>query len=187
MHPLVRQAEAEQLRTDLPYFRVGDTLKVFVRIVEGEKERIQAFEGLVIGKKGTGIRETFTMRRISFNVGIERIFPLHTPRIESIKVIRRAKVRRAKLYYLRELRGKKARLVERRVSPEKLEREAIAAQSNLLTLVAERTAATQAREAEETRLAAAAQAAEAQAAESAAAEAAEATPAADEATPETTS
>lgn len=154
MHPIIREVESEQLRTDLPYFRVGDTLKVFVRIVEGEKERIQAFEGLVIGKKGTGIRETFTVRRISFNVGIERIFPLHSPRIESIKVIRRAKVRRAKLYYLRDLRGKKARLVERRVTPEKLAREAQAAQSNLLTLVSERSARVEAFEAEQARIAA---------------------------------
>lgn len=151
MHPLIREAESAQLRTDIPYFRVGDTLKVNVRIIEGEKERIQAFEGLVIGKKGSGIRETFTVRRISFNVGIERIFPLHSPRIESIKVIRRAKVRRAKLYYLRELRGKKARLVERRVSPEKLGREALRGQSNLLTLVAERTARAQAIEVEQAR------------------------------------
>ena len=151
MNPIIREIESEQLRTDLPYFRVGDTVKVFVRIVEGEKERIQAFEGLVIAKRNSGIRESFVVRRISFNVGIERIFPLHSPRIESIKVIRRAKVRRAKLYYLRELRGKKARLVERRVNPEKLGREALSGNKNLLTLVAERTARQQAIDVEEAR------------------------------------
>ena len=126
MHPLVREAEATQLRTDRPYFRPGDTVRVAVRIVEGNKERIQNFEGVVIGRKGSGVRETFTVRRVSFNVGMERIFPLHSPRVEDIKVIRRGKTRRAKLYFLRELRGKKARLVERRVDQDKLQAEAAA-------------------------------------------------------------
>jgi len=184
MHPLIRQAEAEQLRTDHPYFRPGDIVRVTVRIKEGGKERSQAFEGLVIGKKGSGIRETFTVRRISLNVGIERIFPLHSPRIEDIKIIRRGKVRRAKLYYLRELRGKKARLTERRVAPEKLEREAAAGSKNLNSVIAEREAAAKiaaeeaaAKKAAEEKAAAEAKAkeeAEAKAAEEAAAKEAEA-------------
>lgn len=140
MHPLIREAESEQLRTDHPYFRPGDTVRVTVLIVEGGKERPQPFEGLVIGKKGGGLRETFTVRRVSLNVGIERIFPLHSPRIESIKVLRRGKVRRAKLYYLRELRGKKARLSERRIGQDKLSREAATAQSLLNTMASENAA-----------------------------------------------
>lgn len=132
MHPLVREAEATQLRTDRPYFRPGDTVRVAVRIVEGGKERIQNFEGVVIGRKGSGIRETFTVRRVSFNVGMERIFPLHSPRVEEIKVVRRGKTRRAKLYFLRERRGKKARLVERRVDAGKLQAEAASDRKSLL-------------------------------------------------------
>ena len=114
MNPIIREIEQAQLRTDRPDFRPGDTVRVAVRIVEGNKERIQNFEGVVIGRSGAGAKETFTVRRVSFNVGIERVFPLHSPRIEEIKVLRRGKVRRAKLYYLRDLRGKKARLVERK-------------------------------------------------------------------------
>ncbi len=136
MHPLVREAEATQLRTDRPYFRPGDTVSVAVRIVEGNKERIQKFEGVVIGRKGSGLRETFTVRRVSFNVGIERIFPLHSPRIEDIKIIRRGRARRAKLYYLRNLRGKKARLSERRISTDKLQAEADSANKSLLNQAA---------------------------------------------------
>lgn len=128
MHPLVREVEASYLKTDRPYFRPGDTIRVHVRIVEGNKERVQPFEGLVIAIKGSGIRETFTVRRMSFNVGMERIFPLHSPRIERIEVVRRGETRRAKLYYLRDRRGKKARLTERRVSTAKLAAEAKVAQ-----------------------------------------------------------
>jgi large subunit ribosomal protein L19 len=131
MHPLIREAEAAQLRTDRPYFRPGDTVRVSVRIIEGNKERIQNFEGVVIARRGSGISETFTVRRVSFNVGMERIFPLHSPRVEEIKVVRRGRVRRAKLYYLRDLRGKKARLTERRVSADKLEAEAQVGQAAL--------------------------------------------------------
>ncbi len=132
MHPLIREAEASQLKTDRPYFRPGDTIRVAVRIVEGGKERIQNFEGVCIARRGSGIRESFTVRRVSLNVGMERIFPLHSPRIESIKVVRRGQARRAKLYYLRDLRGKKARLTERRVGESKLAAEAQADQKSLL-------------------------------------------------------
>ncbi|TDM04035.1 50S ribosomal protein L19 [Macrococcus carouselicus] len=109
---LIDAITKEQLRTDLPSFRPGDTLKVHVRIVEGTRERIQVFEGVVIKRRGGGISETFTVRKISYGVGVERTFPLHTPKIEKIEVLRRGKVRRAKLYYLRSLRGKAARIKE---------------------------------------------------------------------------
>ena len=109
MNP-VEMVELEQLRTDLPDFRVGDTVKVHVKIVEGDKERIQLFEGVVIRKKGGGIRSTFTVRKISYGIGVERIFPTHSPRLEHIDVISRGKVRRAKLTYLRGLKGKAARI-----------------------------------------------------------------------------
>jgi len=102
--------EREQLRTDLPDFRVGDTVKVHVKIVEGEKERIQPFEGVVIRKRGGGIRSTFTVRKISYGIGVERIFPSHSPRLDHIDVISRGKIRRAKLFYLRGLKGKAARI-----------------------------------------------------------------------------
>lgn len=115
MHPIIREVEATQLKKNLPDFRPGDTLRVAVRIVEGGKERVQNFEGVCIGRSGEGVRETFIVRRVSFNVGMERIFPVHSPRIEDIKIVRRGRVRRAKLYYLRDLRGKKARLTERKV------------------------------------------------------------------------
>jgi len=107
---LVEMVGREQLRTDLPDFRAGDTVKVHVKIVEGEKERIQLFEGVVIRKKGGGIRSTFTVRKISYGIGVERIFPLHSPRVERIDVISHGKVRRAKLFYLRNLKGKAARI-----------------------------------------------------------------------------
>jgi len=116
MHPLMREVEKAQMRTDVPAFRPGDTVVVSLRIVEGDKERVQDFEGLVIARKGEGLRETFMVRRVSFGVGMERIFPVHSPRIEKIEVKRRGRVRRAKLYYLRELSGKKARIRERRVT-----------------------------------------------------------------------
>lgn len=111
-HKLIEAVTQSQLRTDLPSFRPGDTLRVHVRIVEGTRERIQVFEGVVIKRRGGGISETFTVRKISSGVGVERTFPLHTPKIEKIEVSRRGKVRRAKLYYLRELRGKAARIKE---------------------------------------------------------------------------
>ncbi|BBH20897.1 50S ribosomal protein L19 [Paenibacillus baekrokdamisoli] len=102
----------EQLRTDLPRFRAGDTLKVHVKVIEGTRERIQLFEGVVIKRQGGGISETFTVRKISYGVGVERTFPVNSPKIEKIEVARRGKVRRAKLYYLRNLRGKAARIKE---------------------------------------------------------------------------
>ena len=111
-HKLIEAVIQSQLRTDLPSFRPGDTLRVHVRIIEGTRERIQVFEGVVIKRRGGGISETFTVRKISSGVGVERTFPLHTPKIEKIEVSRRGKVRRAKLYYLRELRGKAARIKE---------------------------------------------------------------------------
>ena len=102
--------EREQLRTDLPDLKVGDTVRVHVKIVEGEKERIQPFEGLIIRKKRGGIRSTFTVRKISYGIGVERIFPIHSPRIDRVDIISRGKVRRAKLFYLRGLKGKAARI-----------------------------------------------------------------------------
>lgn len=113
MHPFF-ETQKEYLREGIPSFRPGDTLRVNVRIREGEKERLQAFEGVCIGRKHGGISETFTVRKVSGGVGVERIFPLHSPIIESIKVVRQGSVRRAKLYYLRNLRGKAARIKERR-------------------------------------------------------------------------
>jgi large subunit ribosomal protein L19 len=106
------ELEKEQLRTNLPEFAPGDTVKVHVKVREGEKERIQVFEGVVIGRRGGGVRETFTVRKVSYGVGVERVFPVHSPGVARIEVVRRGKVRRAKLYYLRELRGKAARLEE---------------------------------------------------------------------------
>ncbi|HFZ5383324.1 TPA: 50S ribosomal protein L19 [Staphylococcus aureus] len=111
-HKLIEAVTKSQLRTDLPSFRPGDTLRVHVRIIEGTRERIQVFEGSVIKRRGGGVSETFTVRKISSGVGVERTFPLHTPKIEKIEVKRRGKVRRAKLYYLRSLRGKAARIQE---------------------------------------------------------------------------
>jgi len=109
---IVQAITQEQLRKDLPSFRPGDTLKVYVKVIEGSRERIQLFEGVVIKRRGGGISETFTVRKISYGVGVERTFPLHSPKIDRIEVTRRGKVRRAKLYYLRELRGKAARIKE---------------------------------------------------------------------------
>ncbi|MDR0298798.1 MAG: 50S ribosomal protein L19 [Streptococcaceae bacterium] len=109
---LIDSINASQLRTDLPDFRPGDTVKVHAKVVEGTRERIQIFEGVVIARQGSGISETYTVRKISSGVGVERIFPLHTPRVEKIEVTRRGAVRRAKLYYLRNLQGKAARIKE---------------------------------------------------------------------------
>ena len=111
---IVQEATRSQIRADLPDFAPGDTLRVNVRVREGDKERLQAFEGICIGRKGGGISETFTVRKVSSGVGVERIFPVHSPSIESIAVIRRGRVRRAKLYYLRNRRGKSARIKEPR-------------------------------------------------------------------------
>ena len=109
---LIDQIEAAQKKDVKVKFKAGDTVKVFFKVVEGGNERIQAFEGVVIQKKGTGLTETFTVRKISFGVGVERIFPIHSPRIDKIQVVRKGKVRRSKLYYLRELAGKAARITE---------------------------------------------------------------------------
>ena len=106
--------DKKSLRDDVPAFGPGDTLNVHVKIVEGKNHRIQVFKGFVVGRQGAGVRETFTVRKVSFGVGVERTFPVHSPNLESIKVSRRGRVRRAKLYYLRDLRGKKARIKERR-------------------------------------------------------------------------
>jgi large subunit ribosomal protein L19 len=106
--------DADQLRDDIPGFRPGDTVKVHVRVIEGNRSRIQVFQGVVIRRQGGGIRETFTVRKVSFGVGVERTFPVHTPVVEKIEVLVRGDVRRAKLYYLRELRGKAAKIKEKR-------------------------------------------------------------------------
>ena len=106
--------DSKSLRSDIPDFRPGDTVKVHVRVVEGSRERIQIFQGVVIRRQGGGIRETFTVRKVSFGVGVERTFPVHTPVVEKIEVLTRGDVRRAKLYYLRELRGKAAKIKEKR-------------------------------------------------------------------------
>ena len=109
---IISVLEQEQLRDDIPAFRPGDTVKVHVKVVEGNRERIQIFEGVVIARKGAGISENYTVRKISNGVGVERTFPIHTPRVEKIEVVRYGKVRRAKLYYLRALQGKAARIKE---------------------------------------------------------------------------
>jgi large subunit ribosomal protein L19 len=106
--------DADSLRDDVPAFRPGDTLKVHVKVIEGSRSRVQVFQGVVIRRSGGGLQETFTVRKVSFGVGVERTFPVHTPVIEKIEVVTRGDVRRAKLYYLRELRGKKAKIKEKR-------------------------------------------------------------------------
>ena len=111
---IIQALEQEQLRSDIPEFAPGDTVRVHVKVIEGQRERIQVFEGVVIGRSGTGVRETFTVRRISYGVGVERTFPVHSPRLDKIEVKRRGIVRRAKLYYLRNLTGKAARIKEKR-------------------------------------------------------------------------
>lgn len=110
---IIKSIEAEQFRDNIPEFRPGDTVKVHVKVVEGTRERIQIFEGAVIKRRGSGLCETFTVRRVSYGVGVERCFPIHSPRIEKIEVVRLGRVRRAKLYYLRSRRGKAARIRER--------------------------------------------------------------------------
>jgi large subunit ribosomal protein L19 len=131
--------EQSYLRKGIPQFRPGDTVKVHVRVVEGNRERVQVFQGVVIRRSGGGLRETFTVRKISFGVGVERTFPLHSPSIAKLEVAQRGHVRRAKLYYLRDLRGKKARIRERRIDEAKLaaieaEDEAAAAEASMETL-----------------------------------------------------
>lgn len=116
MSDIIRELEKEQLRSDLPKFEIGDTVRVYVKVVEGNRERLQNFEGIVIKMQGGGIRKTFTVRRISYGVGVERTFPYHSPRIGRIEVVRHGVVRRAKLYYLRERTGKAAKIKERIVT-----------------------------------------------------------------------
>ncbi|SFR13227.1 large subunit ribosomal protein L19 [Lentzea waywayandensis] len=111
---LLDALDAQSLRSDIPSFRAGDTLKVHVRVIEGSRERVQVFQGVVIRRQGGGIRETFTVRKVSFGVGVERTFPVHSPNIAEIEVATRGDVRRAKLYYLRDLRGKAAKIKEKR-------------------------------------------------------------------------
>ena len=114
MHSAIAELEQAQIRPDIPEFRPGDTLKVHVRVVEGTRSRVQVFQGIVIRRQGGGARETFTVRKISYSVGVERTFPVHSPSLDKIELVTRGRVRRAKLYYLRSLRGKAARIKERR-------------------------------------------------------------------------
>ncbi|GAA4498501.1 50S ribosomal protein L19 [Actinoallomurus oryzae] len=114
MHTLIQEIENAAKRSDVPDFRPGDTLKVHVRVTEGSRSRIQVFQGVVIRRQGGGARETFTVRKVSYSVGVERTFPLNSPSIDKIEVVTRGDVRRAKLYYLRDLRGKAARIKEKR-------------------------------------------------------------------------
>ena len=114
MHTAIAELEQAQIRSDIPSFRPGDTLRVHVKVTEGNRSRIQVFQGVVIRRQGGGIRETFTVRKESYGVGVERTFPVHSPNIDHIEVVTRGDVRRAKLYYLRELRGKKAKIKEKR-------------------------------------------------------------------------
>ena len=111
---LIDTIEAGELKKEAPEVRIGDTVRAHIRIIDGEKERVQVFEGIVIRLQGGGVRETMTVRKVSFGVGVERILPLHSPRLEKVEIVKRAKVRQAKLYFLRELRGKAARLKELR-------------------------------------------------------------------------
>ena len=114
MHTAIQELEKAQLRSDVPEFRPGDTLNVHVRVTEGNHTRVQVFKGVVIRRQGSGNRETFTIRKVSYGIGVERTFPIHTPAIEKYEVVVRGRVRRAKLYYLRDLHGKAARIRERR-------------------------------------------------------------------------
>ncbi|MEU0518665.1 50S ribosomal protein L19 [Streptosporangium sp. NPDC006007] len=114
MHTLITELEKSSLRTDVPDFRPGDTLEVHVRVIEGSRSRVQVFKGFVLRRQGSGARETFTVRKVSYSVGVERTFPVHSPVIEKITLVTRGDVRRAKLYYMRDLRGKAARIREKR-------------------------------------------------------------------------
>ncbi len=111
---VIREIEKEQMKDNIPNFSPGDTVRVHVKVVEGNRERIQTFEGTVISRKGSEAKETFTVRRVSYGIGTERTFPVHSPKVEKIEIVKRGKVRRAKLYYLRKLKGKAARIKERR-------------------------------------------------------------------------
>ncbi len=111
---VIEMIEREQMRVDIPEFRSGDTVKVYARIREGEKERVQLFQGVVIRKRGAGTGQTFTVRKVSYGIGVERVFPLHSPLLDRVEVVTRGRVRRARLYYLRKLRGKAARIKEKR-------------------------------------------------------------------------
>ncbi len=111
---LIKEVEKRNMKEEVPHFSPGDTVRVYVRVIEGSRERTQAFEGVVIRRQGSAARETFTVRRVSFGIGVERIFPIHSPSIDRIEVVRRGKSRRAKLYYLRKRKGKAARIKERR-------------------------------------------------------------------------
>ncbi len=110
---LIDTIEKESLKTDIPAFSIGDTVRVFIKIVEGGKERVQAYEGVVIARRNSAVRETITVRRVSFGIGVEKIFPIHSPRIDRIELVKKGKVRRAKLYYLRDLTGKATRIKEK--------------------------------------------------------------------------
>ena len=112
MNEIIREIEQAQLKETVDSFNVGDTVRVMVKVKEGDKERIQAYEGVVIAKKGSSVKETFTVRRVSFGIGVERTFPLHSPRIDKVIVVRKGKVRRAKIYYIRNLSGKAAKVKE---------------------------------------------------------------------------
>ena len=112
MHSMIKQLESEQLKSEVPQFNIGDTVKVHAKIVEGQKERVQVFEGVVLKRRHGGLRETFTVRRISYGVGVEKTWPLHSPRVEKVEVVRRGIVRRAKLFYLRDRIGKAAKVKE---------------------------------------------------------------------------
>lgn len=112
MSEIIRSIEKAQLRTDMPEILIGDTVRVWVKVVEGNRERLQAFEGTVIAKRNGSVRETFTVRRVSYGIGVERTFPIHSPRVDRVEIIRHGKVRRAKLYYLRSLQGKAAKIKE---------------------------------------------------------------------------
>jgi large subunit ribosomal protein L19 len=114
MHQTIQMLEQIHLRSDLPDFHPGDTVKVYVRVREGDKERLQVFEGYVIGIKGAGVHETFTVRKISYGIGVERIFPIHSPMVAKVEIVTRGRVRRAKLNYLRALKGKAAKITERK-------------------------------------------------------------------------
>jgi large subunit ribosomal protein L19 len=113
---VIKQLELEQMRMDIPQFAPGDTVRVHVKIKEGDKERIQAFQGVVISKRKGGLKAAFTVRKVSYGVGVERVFPMHSPVIDRVELITRGRVRRAKIYYLRKLRGKAARIREKRMS-----------------------------------------------------------------------
>ena len=107
---LLTHVEQEQIKKDIPEFRPGDTVNVYTKVVEGSRERVQVFEGVVLARKGGGLKETFTVRKLSYGIGVERVFPIHSPRIDKIEIVKKGKVRRAKLYYMRKLRGKAARI-----------------------------------------------------------------------------